>query len=1115
MQRAPRIGPFEVGGQIGRGAMGSVWSGVHRSGSSTRPVAFKFLSGPGAKNPDFQAAFGREVQAVAALDHPHVVDVYDYGRVPASAEWQATTGLPPGTPFLVMEYVTGGTLSDRSGKLAWPQLRDVLLDVLAGLAHAHARRVIHRDLKPANLLVDGAGRVKLADFGLARALDRQATRLDREKVLGTPNYIAPEQVAAAWRDLGAWTDLYALGCVGWTLATGRPPFKHRQGSGQVLYAQVHEAPPPLASKVAVPDGFERWLRRLLAKAPRARFGVAADAAAALMALDGKGHTTLGSSDGSDPGAAAKAQLRRAGLGLFGLRTVPLVGRTAERERLWSELQEVRRQGGCRVALLQGPAGTGTSRLAAWLCERAHESGGAEIVRGTHAATPGAQDGLGSAVATRLRCRSMERDDLYERLVQQLAHEPDVPTDEAAALTEMISPAPEGVETAVRFSNSTERYELVGRFLARLARERPVIFWLDDAPLGPDTLSFVDYVLSTWPRGGPPLLLLLTAESEVLAERPGAADLLARLRRHEQTTFVPLDGLDETDSAVLVSRLLGLRGELVARVQRRSGGNPMFAIQLVDELVQRRQLVPGPHGFRLVDPSVRLALPADLRAAWSGRIERFLDSRDPADARALEVAAALGLELDGGEWESVCRIDGTTPRPDLIGELVDRGLARWEEGTDRWSFGHGMVREALESRARAAARWHRANDVCAAALTGRDGLHDRERMGLHLVAAGRPEKGLEPLMDAAWRRGGRGDYAQAAFLVAERERALELAGIARSDPRWAQGWLASAYLRRVQGDIEGARKYLRWADEALDRDASPETAANLAMERARVAWLDSDVEANVGALTEAVRLFTDRGLLASALVARGITHLRLGHLTEGEADIRAAAKVVDAERHPSAAAYVEVGRAHAAMHGSRPDEAAEAVRRGLAIARPAGLRFRVAMFLAMNGEVLRARGELDAAKDAYGQALAMHRALGTGEVALMRSNLALTLIQQGHIDQAEPMLEASLAETPRGSFDFLRLVVLVNLLPCAVERGDWAAWETRLAEADELGLRRRFEIDFADVLTLAAERAEAAGEHARAADVWELAAHQWKGLGRTAAAATAVAAAARCRSGVEA
>ncbi len=394
------------------------------------------------------------------------------------------------------------------------------------------------------------------------------------------------------------------------------------------------------------------------------------------------------------------------------------------------------------------------------------------------------------------------------------------------------------------------------------------------------------------------------------------------------------------------------------------------------------------------------------------------------------------------------------------------------------------------------------------------MHDRERMGLHLIAAGRPEKWLKPLMDAAWRRGGRGDYAQASFLVAERERSLELAGIPRGDPRWGQGWLASAYLRRVQGDIEGARKHLGWADEVIDPQASRETGAKLAMERARVAWLDSDVEANVVALTEAIQPFDDRGALASAFVARGITQLRLGKLTEGEADIRAGAAVVDEVEHPSAAAYVQVGTAHAAMHGSRFDEAAEAVRKGLAIARPAGLRFRVAMFLAMDGEVLRARGELDAARDAYSRALAMHQALGSGEVALMRSNLAITLMQQGHIDQAEPMLEASLAETPRGSFDFLRLVVLVNLLPCAVERGDWEAWEAWLAEATELGLERRFEIDFADVLTLAAERAEGAGEHARAEVVWGLAAHQWNGLDRAEAAASAQAGAARCRSRAE-
>jgi len=1110
------IGPFELVERIGRGGMGSVWSATHRAGHSERPVAVKFLSGARAQGPEYQAAFDREVQAVAGLNHRNVVAVYDYGRIPATPEWERQRRLKPGTPFLVMEHVAEGTLASRQGRLPWPRLRAALLDVLAGLAHAHARQVIHRDLKPANLLVAESGLVKLADFGLAHALDRQAPRFDRENVVGTPQYIAPEQLEARWRDLGPWTDLYALGCVGWALATGQPPFRHHRELNDVLVAQLTEPPGAFEPLVPVPGGFEPWLRRLLAKPRRERFQYAADAAAALRALGSVDEPASVDERGAESAEASRyGHLQGAGLGLFGLRSVPLVGREAEQGRMWASLEAVQRDGGCRLLILQGPEGTGTSRLARWLCERAHESGTAEILKGTHAATPGAQEGLGSAVARRLRCRGLKRGKLHRRLTGLLAHEPDLPADEAGALTELIRPAVDAESGAVRFSSPNERYALVARLLGRLGGSRPVVFWLDDAVLSADTLSFVAYVLTTWPRRGPPLLLVLTASTDALAARPREAALIEEFGDRDESDVVPLDRLDEEESERLVGRLLGLRGELVARVQRHAGGNPLFAIQLVGELVERGRLVPGPRGLQLVDPAARLALPADLRTAWSGRIEQFLAGWPPSDGRALELAAALGQELEAAEWLAVCRIDGTAPSADLVGALVDGGLARWEEGDDRWSFSHGMVREALESRARALGRWERVNDVCAAALTGRDGVHDRERLGLHLVAAGRPDKALEPLMDAARRRGSRGDYAQAVFVLAERERALVLAGIAQDDPRWAEGWLAAAYLRRLQGDVEGARELLGKAAARLGPEAPRELRAQLAMEQARVAWLDSDVEANVDALTEAARLFEDPAARVTALVARGITLLRLGRAEEGEADFRAAEAVVDPELHPAEAAYLQVGLYHGHMHADRFDEAAESVRTGLAIARGAGLRFRCGMFHGMSGEILRARGDLDGARLAYGQALAVHEAIGSGEVPLMRTNLALALMQAGRFDRAEPMLEASLDVTPPGRFDLLRLFILIALLPCDARRGDWSAWEAHLAEALELGLKSRFEVDFADVLEMAARGAEASGRDVEAGAAWEVAECQWRGLGRDGPAASAATAAARCLARAEA
>ncbi|MCA9492706.1 MAG: serine/threonine protein kinase, partial [Myxococcales bacterium] len=140
------LGPFVLEEPIGQGAMGAVWSARHTT-QHVR-VAIKVLHPPSASSDaeEFLAAFRTEVRAVAGLDHPNVVQVLDHGTVPSGGP--PGSGLAEGMPWLAMELVDGGTLSARRGRMAWPELRAVVLGLLDALAHAHARGVVHRDLKP-------------------------------------------------------------------------------------------------------------------------------------------------------------------------------------------------------------------------------------------------------------------------------------------------------------------------------------------------------------------------------------------------------------------------------------------------------------------------------------------------------------------------------------------------------------------------------------------------------------------------------------------------------------------------------------------------------------------------------------------------------------------------------------------------------------------------------------------------------------------------------------------------------------------------------------------------------------------------------------------------------
>ncbi len=204
--------------------------------------------------------------------------MYDAAVVEAAAAEASDGCLVEGSPYIAMEFASRGTLRDRQ-PLSWPSLRNVLLALLNALAHAHARGVVHRDIEPANVLVCGPEDLrpglKLADFGIAHALERTVVTLSNASAIGTLHYMAPEQIRTEEARYGPWTDLYAVGNLAWHLAAGQLPFARLTGMN-LIKAQLRRPLPPLDG-VAVPDGFREWLQRATQMAPWDRLQRAADA----------------------------------------------------------------------------------------------------------------------------------------------------------------------------------------------------------------------------------------------------------------------------------------------------------------------------------------------------------------------------------------------------------------------------------------------------------------------------------------------------------------------------------------------------------------------------------------------------------------------------------------------------------------------------------------------------------------------------------------------------------------------------------------------------------------------------------------------------------------------
>ncbi len=271
----PRLlgGRYELDGVVGRGGMAEVYRA--RDIRLDRIVAIKTLRADLARDQIFQARFRREAQSAASLNHPNIVAVYDTGE-------DMATGVP--VPYIVMEYVDGRTVRDllQEGHRLLPNRSLEIIDgVLRALDYSHQAGIVHRDIKPGNVMVTRNGDVKVMDFGIARAMsDAQATMTQTAQVIGTAQYLSPEQ--ARGERVDSRSDLYSAGCLLYELLTGRPPFTG-DSPVAIAYQHVRENPiPPSQVDPDVPAWADAIVLKAMAKAPADRYQTAADMRADLQ-----------------------------------------------------------------------------------------------------------------------------------------------------------------------------------------------------------------------------------------------------------------------------------------------------------------------------------------------------------------------------------------------------------------------------------------------------------------------------------------------------------------------------------------------------------------------------------------------------------------------------------------------------------------------------------------------------------------------------------------------------------------------------------------------------------------------------------------------------------------
>lgn len=842
--------------------MASVWRGIHPEHGIE--VAVKILTSGAARDPDVARDFQNEVRAIAALDHPNVITVLDLGTIDDKAEANSRGRLISGSPYLVMEHASDGSLTKAPFPTSWDHLAAMLLRLLDALAHAHARGVIHRDLKPGNVLVCGPSDprpgLKLSDFGISFLSGGGGHSSVHRNVAGTLRYMAPEQIEAKFREYGPWTDLYALGCMAWIYATGRPPFTARD-PGEVIRDHLSAPLPDFEPRIPCPSGTYQWLAGLLAKNHKDRYQRAADAAAALRALgtappgwvaptplepsnvwsrvepelttfslsdaqvatvewrdrDTENTVTLAGlprAAGTRPPIARdwraiEAPMRSpplvgAGLALYRMRRFRMAGRNNERDTIWEHLVESLTHQKSSLVVLRGATGTGKTRLAEFICHRAHELGLASVISGDAA-------GLSTMLAKHFRCGGLRTKRIERRL-----HAAGVPDADLPELVALVTGRGTTEDAATRCAT-------ICREIVRVSETRGVVLFIDDAQWTADGLELCDHLL-TYHRDAP-VLVMLAAQDEALAERRYEADLLARLEQEHRGHRIVLGPLTGDERAEMVRDLLGLEPALAARVEERTQGNPQFAVQLVGDWVERDALKRGPTGFKLRSGD-SAPFPDDLHALWVRRVDQVLLGLSNRARTDLECAAAIGQTVPEGLWheaaDMVCGVrtrqlgrgrvvlsmEGLRVRNALVDRLVANRLANRTD--ESWQFAHALVREALERTAREAGRWTAYHAACAEALRDRIAQGhpvSSEQIGTHLREAGQLEEAIGYLLQGVVERERENGVRAALALMPRLEETMRRARTPRTSPHIARLWMLHADLCRKSGLDDDA---LRWS-----------------------------------------------------------------------------------------------------------------------------------------------------------------------------------------------------------------------------------------------------------------------------------------------------------------
>jgi tetratricopeptide (TPR) repeat protein len=771
---------YRLDSELGRGGMGIVFRATDLE--LQREVAVKVVSE--SATADAGQRLLREARSAAALNHPHIVSVYDVGEA-------------LGMPFLVMELVNGPNLT-KVRSIELPRVIEIAGQICAALEHAHANHIVHRDLKPDNVLLstpDAAGMVKLADLGLA--LPGHGARISRAgTIVGTAAYMAPEQ--ALGQTVDGRTDLYALGVLLYELTTGRVPFS---GDDPLAVVSQHvHAPvvPPRALKPDLPHALERVIMRLLEKDPALRFATAAETAVAL-----RGSLIVRDDDGEDEAAATVAILDALSRG----KMVGRIAELAEAKELWRRA----RDGRGHAVLISGEPGAGKTRLAREVTVQAAVDGAVVLTGGCYefeATTPY----LPFVEAFRRFMRE-EKDDA--KLRELLGDNAPQIAKLASEVESRLGPFPARAE----LQPHEERllfFDAVSQVFANLARPKGLLFYADDlhwADRG--TLSLLGHLLRQL-RDHRVLIVGAYRETELDRAHP-LSKALVDWNRERFATRIALRRFEPAETSAQLGALLGesVSADFGEAVHRETEGNPFFVEEVLKALIEQGSVRRESGRWRRSELG-ELVIPQSVKEAIGNRLDRI----SPESNDVLRAAAVLGKTFTFGELMATAGDRTEDTVLDGLDEAVSAQLIAGGSG-DSFTFTHDKIREVLYEELNPIRRRRLHRQAAEALERHREGADQAvERLAYHFIEAGDYEHGLGYAKQAAAEAERLFAYEEAIAAHGRARDCAEALGL-RDEQMAEEEAIGKAYM--LHGDMILAGEHF---ERALNLASDPKTRARL-------------------------------------------------------------------------------------------------------------------------------------------------------------------------------------------------------------------------------------------------------------------------------------------------